>query len=138
MRQCITTKTLNKTLNKTIRKSDENKIHEIRGNNVIKIMQENWIRWSFALLLVFATASVPVMADEGEAKAEASTQAEADNALQIVVNNTDDRHRCATLGRRLLLQENFAQTCASELAAKDAIIARQAALIAELRAQRKA
>jgi len=46
---------------------------------VIKIMQENWIRWSFALLLVFATASVPVMADDGETKAEAATQAPSDS-----------------------------------------------------------
>ena len=46
---------------------------------MIKIMQENWIRWSFALLLVFATASVPVMADDGETKAEAATQAPSDS-----------------------------------------------------------
>ena len=45
---------------------------------MIKIMQENWIRWSFALLLVFGTASLPAMADEGEAKAEATTKAAAD------------------------------------------------------------
>ncbi|MBT6722949.1 MAG: hypothetical protein HOB20_06945, partial [Planctomycetaceae bacterium] len=42
-------------------------------------MQENWIRWSFALLLVFGTASLPAMADEGEAKAEATTKAPADS-----------------------------------------------------------
>jgi len=46
---------------------------------VIKIMQENWIRWSFALLLVFGTASLPAMADEGEAKGEATTKAPADS-----------------------------------------------------------
>ena len=46
---------------------------------MIKIMQENWIRWSFALLLVFGTASLPAMADEGEAKAEATTKAPADS-----------------------------------------------------------
>ena len=46
---------------------------------MIKIMQENWIRWSFALLLVFGTASLPAMADEGEANAEATTKAPADS-----------------------------------------------------------
>ena len=46
---------------------------------MIKIMQENWIRWSFALLLVFGTASLPAMADEGEAKGEATTKAPADS-----------------------------------------------------------
>jgi len=46
---------------------------------VIKTIQENWIRWSFALLLVFGTASLPAMADDGEAKAETATSASADS-----------------------------------------------------------
>ena len=47
---------------------------------MIKIMQENWIRWSFALLLVFGTASLPVMADEAEAKAETAAEAKTNAA----------------------------------------------------------
>ena len=46
---------------------------------MIKTIQENWIRWSFALLLVFGAASLPVMADDGEAKAEPATSASADS-----------------------------------------------------------
>ncbi|MBH58413.1 MAG: ATP synthase F0 subunit B [Planctomycetaceae bacterium] len=46
---------------------------------MIKTIQENWIRWSFALLLVFGAASLPVMADDGEAKAETATSASADS-----------------------------------------------------------
>ena len=44
---------------------------------MIKIMQENWIRWSFALLLVFGTTSLTVMADEAEATAETAPAAKA-------------------------------------------------------------
>ena len=46
---------------------------------MIKNIQENWIRWSFALLLVFGTASLPAMADDGEAKAETATSASANS-----------------------------------------------------------
>ena len=46
---------------------------------MIKTIQENWIRWSFALLLVFGTASLPAMADDGEAKTETATSASADS-----------------------------------------------------------
>ncbi len=45
-----------------------------------KIMQESWIRWSFALLLLIGTASMPVVAAEGESKPEAETAADSDGA----------------------------------------------------------
>ena len=59
---------------------------------MIKIMQENWIRWSFALLLVFGTASLPAMADEGEAKAEATTKAPADSDESHKEGHDDHDH----------------------------------------------
>lgn len=43
-----------------------------------KIMQESWIRWSFALLLLIGTASMPVVAADGESKPEAETAADSD------------------------------------------------------------
>ena len=43
-----------------------------------KIMQESWIRWSFALLLLIGTASMPVVAADGESKPEAETAADGD------------------------------------------------------------
>ena len=43
-----------------------------------KIMQESWIRWSFALLLLIGTASMPVVAADGESKPEAETTADSD------------------------------------------------------------
>ena len=45
-----------------------------------KIMQESWIRWSFALLLLIGTASMPVVAADGESKPEAETAADSDGA----------------------------------------------------------
>lgn len=41
-------------------------------------MQESWIRWSFALLLLIGTASMPVVAADGESKPEAETAADSD------------------------------------------------------------
>ena len=65
-------------------------------------------------------------------KSEASTQAEADRAVQIVVEDSG-----ATLGRRLE-QEDATISCNSELLAAQETIAQQAATIAELKAQLKA
>ena len=59
---------------------------------MIKIMQENWIRWSFALLLVFGTASLPAMADEVEAKAEAAANAPADSDESHEEGHDDHGH----------------------------------------------
>ena len=65
-------------------------------------------------------------------KAEASTQAEADRAVQIVAEDSG-----ATLGRRLE-QEDATVSCNSERLAAQETIAQQAATIAELKAQLKA
>ena len=57
---------------------------------MIKIMQESWIRWSVALLLVFGTVSLPVSADESESGGETSVETKVDSA-----DAHDDTHDSA-------------------------------------------
>jgi len=46
---------------------------------VNKIMQESWIRWSFALLLFFGTASLPLMAADGDSESAVESVADSDS-----------------------------------------------------------
>lgn len=44
-----------------------------------KIMQESWIRWSFALLLFFGTVSLPLMAADGDSESAVESVADSDS-----------------------------------------------------------
>ncbi len=57
---------------------------------MIKIMQESWIRWSVALLLVLGTVSLPVSADESESGDETPVETKADS--DDGHDETDDAH----------------------------------------------